>query len=155
MRIYVPATLLELDAPAGLSPRTVHAVTRALRAAVPDEDEEGLEYVAQLLAADDSLDLLGGVPDAARRRVVVAADVPEALVEALDAGEDQAPSAVRLTTSIGWDDVACAHVDEPAARADVAKAVAGDAAAIERLEERDLLWYDVSEFPRLVAAARA
>lgn len=153
MRIYLPATLLELDARVGLTPRVVHAVTRALRAAVPDEDEEGLEYLAQLLAADDSLALLAGLPAGAQRRVVVAADVPDAVIDALP-DDDSAPSAVRLTATVGWDDVACAHVDEPAARADVAAAAAGDAEALERLEDRDLLWYDVSELAALVASVQ-
>ncbi len=148
MRIYVPSTLAELDPRHGLAPRLVHAVTSALRAALPDEDEEGLEYAAQLLAADDSLDRLDG-SDAPRRRVVVAADVPEAVVEAVD--EPHAPSVVRLTTPIGWDDVACAHVDEAGAVDDVVAALAGDDEAVDRLADRDLLWYDVSELDRLAA----
>ena len=148
MRIYVPATLAELDTRQALAPRLVHAVTSALRAALPDEDEEGLEFAAQLLAADDSLERLEGSP-APRRRVVVAADVPEAVVEAVD--DPHAPSVVRLTTPVAWEDVACAHVDEPAAADDVAAALAGDEAAAERLADRDLLWYDVSELERLAA----
>lgn len=152
MRIYLPATLAELGSPRGLAPRLVHAVTPALRAALPEEDEEGLEYAAQLLAADDSLDLLDGAGTAGRRRVVVAADVPEFVVDSVD--EPDAPSVLRLTSTVGWDDVASAHVDEPAAEADVAAAVDGDADAAERLADRDLLWYDVSELGRLVAAAR-
>ncbi|HWS58522.1 MAG TPA: hypothetical protein VN257_08285 [Actinotalea sp.] len=152
MRIYLPSTLSELGATAGLPPRLVHAVTPALRLALPDEDEEGLEYAAQLLAADDSLERIDH-DRAAPRRVVVAADVPEALVESVEVGEAYVPSLVRLTTTIGWDDVACAHVDERAAEADVRAAVGGDDAAAERLAERDLLWYDVSELGRLASTA--
>ena len=148
MRIYLPSTLLELDSRHGLAPRLVHAVTPALRAALPDEDEEGLEYAAQLLAADDSLELLE-VQAGARRRVVVAADVPEAVVESVD--DAHAPSVVRLTSTVGWDDVACAHLDEPAAEADVLAAIGGDDGAMERLAERDMLWYDASELSRLTA----
>lgn len=148
MRIYLPSTLAELDPRHGLAPRLVHAVTSALRAALPDEDEEGLEYAAQLLAADDSLDRLEGT-DAPRRRVVVAADVPEAVVDAVDS--PHAPSVVRLTTPVSWDDVACAHVDEAGASRDVEAALAGDDEAVDRLAERDLLWYDVSELDRLGA----
>ena len=73
MRIYLPSTLAELGAKGGLSPRPVHAVTPALRAALPDEDDEGLEYAAQLLAADDSLDRLDGSVPSGRRRVVARA----------------------------------------------------------------------------------
>lgn len=148
MRIYVPATLAEVDPARGLEPRLVHAVTAALRAVLPDEDEEGLEFAAQLLAADDSLDRLEGT-DAPRRRIVIAADVPEAVVEPVD--DPHAPSVVRLTTTVGWDDVACAHVDEAAAEDDVVAALAGDDDAVERLAERDLLWYDVSELDRLAS----
>lgn len=149
MRIYLPATLDELASPEGLEPRLVHAVTPALRSALPGEDEEGLEYAAQLLAADDSLDLLERAGSGARRRIVVAADVPEDAVEPVEDGPDQAPSAVRLTTPVVWDDVACAHVDEPEAEGDVLAALDGDSAAAERLAERDLLWYDRTELSRL------
>lgn len=150
MRIYVPSTLAELDPIRGFAPRLVHAVTAALRAELPDEDEEGLEYAAQLLAADDSLDRLEGTA-APRRRVVVAVDVPEAVVEAVD--DPHAPSVVRLTTTVGWDDVACAHVDEAAAEEDVIAALAGDDDAVERLADRDLLWYDATELDRLAAGS--
>lgn len=162
MRIYLPSTLDELGV-SDLAPRVVHAVTSALRAALPDEDEEGLEYAAQLLAADDSLERLDVAGTAGRRRVVIAADVPEALVESLVEQRDDedpapaavaatghAPSAVRLTSRITWRRVACAHVDEAAAEKDVAAALGGDASASERLAERDLLWYDVSELRTLV-----
>ena len=156
MRIYVPATLAELAelGRAGLPPRLVHAVTPALRAELTDEDDEGLEYAAQLLAADDSLDLLDGAGSAGRRRLVVAADVPEAVVESVTADEAHAPSVVRLTATLRWDAVACAHADEAAAEADVAAARDGDEDALERLADRDLLWYDVSELERLAASVR-
>lgn len=154
MRIYLPAILTQLGAAEGLTPRIGHAVTPALRAALPDEDDEGLEYAAQLFAADDSLDVLHGASDRLLRRLVVAADVAESLVEAVVPGEDHAPSAVRLLATVGWDDVACAHVDEPEARADVAAALAGDEDAVERLADRDLLWYDRSELGRLGETAR-
>jgi hypothetical protein len=85
----------------------------------------------------------------ARRRVVITADVPEAVVESVD--DAHAPSVVRLTTTIGWDDVACAHVDEKAAEPDVTAALDGDDDAMERLAERDLLWYDASELGHLIA----
>ena len=149
MRIYLPATLEELDRPDGLGARPVHAVTPALRAALPDEDDEGLEYAAQLLAADDSLDLIGEAGTQRRRRLVVAADVADGLVQPVAPGEDMAPSLVRLTGVVPWSDVACVHVDEPAAEADVVAALAGDGDAVERLVERDLLWYDASELDQL------
>jgi hypothetical protein len=54
---------------------------------------------------------------------------------------------------VSWDRVACAHIDEPAAEADVVAALGGDDVAGERLAERDLLWYDATELERLGAAA--
>ena len=72
VRIYLPASLDQLDPASGpLTARRAHAVTPALRAMFPDEDDEGLEYAAQLAAADDSLELLGERPDAPQLRCVV------------------------------------------------------------------------------------
>ncbi|MGV8976781.1 MAG: DUF6912 family protein [Cellulomonas sp.] len=167
MRIYLPSTLDELDATAAAAatlaavprdgsgagsaavvasfgPRQVHAVTPALRAALPDEDEEGLEFAALLAAADDALLRLAARPDSPRLRLVLSLDVDEAdLAAVVDA--DQAPSAALLRDRVGLDVVVCAHVDEPAASADIARAAAGDAAAAERLDDVDLLWYDATE----------
>lgn len=152
MRVYLPATVAQLADPEGLGARVVHAVTPALRTALPDEDDEGLEYAAQLLAADDSLDLLAD--DDVPRRVVVAADVPDDAVAPLPDDAAVAPSAVRLATPVAWADVACAHVDEEAAEGDVTAARSGDEEAVERLAERDLLWFDVSELAGLAASLR-
>ncbi|WP_197711289.1 hypothetical protein [Cellulomonas sp. WB94] len=156
MRIYLPSTLDELDAtgavPSGapggavasFEPRIVHAVTAALRAALPDEDEEGLEFVALLAAADEVLLRLAGRPDAPRLRLVLSVDVPEADLTAVD-DDERAPSAAQLRVAVKRDDIVCAHVDEPAASADVERAVAGDSGAVERLDDLDLLWYDATE----------
>ena len=156
VRIYLPSTLDELDttatrsggpgnAVASFEPRIVHAVTPALREALPDEDEEGLEFLALLAAADEALLRIGARPDAPRLRLVLSLDVPEADLKAIDDDDDQAPSAIRLLVAVGRDDLVCAHVDEPAASADVERALAGDAEAAERLDDLDLLWYDATE----------
>lgn len=142
MRIYVPVTLDELPSdPVGT--RRAHAVTAALRAGLPGEDDEGWEYAALLAAADDALHLLASRPGAPRLRVVLAADLPDALVDG--AGPDEVASAVELLCDVPWPAVVSLHVDEPAARADVEGALAGEADAEERLVERELLWYDVTE----------
>jgi len=146
VRIYLPATLLDVDAATtqpAISPRRAHAVTTALRELFPDEDDEGLEYAAQLAAADDSLELVGAADDAPRLRVVLSADVDAGTVTVLD---DEIPSAVQVSMPVPWSAVVCAHVDEPAAADDVARALGGgDEDAVERLDERDLLWYDATE----------
>ncbi len=145
VRVYLPVTLDELQDPAPvlLAPRPAHAVTAALRSAWADEDEEGWEYAAQASAADGSLALLAARPAAPRLRVVVAADVPDACVTAPSA--TTVPSAVEVVCGVSLEQVASIHVDEPEAAPDVAAAAAGDEDALERLEERDLLWYDVTE----------
>jgi hypothetical protein len=43
------------------------------------------------------------------------------------------------------------HVDEPAATSDVVAALAGDGLAEERVIERELLWYDVTEVGRILS----
>jgi len=142
VRIYLPATLDEIGPGLALAERRAHAVTPALRALLPEEDDEGLEYVAQVTAADDAVGLLAVRPGAPRLRVVVAADVPDGEVT-----EDPAepPTAVVVAGAVRLAEVVCLLVDEPEAVADVVGAVGGDQAARDRLDERDLLWYDVSE----------
>ena len=85
MRIYIPLILSDLAAEQ-IDVRRVHAVTPALRAAVPDEDAEGYEYMATLAAADDSLRLIGQNPDTYPRRLVALAEVPERAI----AGDEDA-----------------------------------------------------------------
>jgi len=164
VRLYLPATLDELDdllrrgTPLAV-PRRAHAVTPALTALLPDEDEEGVEFAAQLMAADDALVLLAARPEAPGLRLVVTVEVPDGAVRAgapddgsgADAAgvDDEAASLVTLTEPATRDDVVCAHVDEPAARDEVARALDGDDAALDALAERDLLWYDATELDRI------
>lgn len=151
MRIYLPATPAELVARRGLGARDVHGVTPALRAALPEEDDEGWEFSAQLAAADASLALLAA-PGAGRRRLVVSVDVPDAAVVPVPDGR---PTSLRLDAPVIWLDVVCVHVDGAEARADIAAALHGDADAAARLGERDLLWYDVTELDALAEELRA
>ena len=149
VRLYLPATLDEVLRPDdALSPRAAHAVTPALRAALPDEDEEGLEFVAQLAAADESMALLAAAPTAPRLRVVVAVEVSDSLFGPASAVQGP-PSLVELLGPVTLRDADCLLVDEPQAAQDVRGALAGDAAAADDLEVRDLLWYDVSEIGRI------
>ena len=176
MRIYVPATLDELDAVTHttgaarwtVAPRRAHAVTGELAATLPDEDPESLEYVAALNAADDSLALIAGRTDAPHQRVVVTVEVPDPVVDVAPAdGDDDEAVASEVAVTSTVDDVAivCVHVDEAAAAADIAAVLAAadeesdaesvtehgeesDTAldqALQRVTDRDLLWYDWSE----------
>ncbi|WP_125776822.1 DUF6912 family protein [Antribacter gilvus] len=177
MRIYVPATLDELDSAVvtdsaarwTLAPRGAHAVTPALAEAFPDEDEEGLEYIAALEAASDSLALIAARPDVPLQRVVVTVEVPDGVLSVPEAGEVDddavAPSAVEVTREVADLAILALHVDEPVAAGDVAAVLAaadeendaeeaGQVAAesetaldeaLQRVTDRDLLWYDWSE----------
>jgi hypothetical protein len=159
-------------------PRGAHAVTPALGEALPDEDEEGREYAAFLAAAHDSLLLVAARGDAVPLRVVVTVEVPDAVVLlAAGRGSDgggaddgaAAPSAVRVTREAPGTAVLAVHVDEPEAAADVrdvlaaadeesdAETTEGVAAAsesalddaLQRVTDRDLLWYDPTEIPAI------
>ena len=99
MRVYVPLTLPRLAeayqaGELGPGPLDAYAVTPALREWYVSDDIEELEYAALNRAAVASLRLIAGEPDAPRRRVVVALDVPDgAAVADPDRGLDPARSA--------------------------------------------------------------
>lgn len=155
VRLYLPVTLDELDdllrgGDPLAAPRRAHAVTPALMALLPDEDEEGVEFAAQLMAADDALVLLASRPQSPPLRLVVTVEVPDDVVTPAvpeqGAGvDDEAASLVTLAAPATLDWVVCAHVDEPDAAGEVGRALDGDDAALDALTERDLLWYDVTE----------
>ena len=140
MRVYLPVTLTELTDPAGVSPRQGRAVTPPLRTALGDgTDEETAEFAALVLAGEDSLGLLAEADPA--RRVVAAADVPDAQVRT---GEELAGVAV---PAIVWSQVVSFHADEDddGVRQLVSAARRGEQRAQEQVADLDLLWYDVSE----------
>ncbi|MCW2738907.1 hypothetical protein [Nocardioides sp.] len=87
MRRYVPTTLPGLaEQWAGEGPEVIDAV-------VAEDDGEEAEYAALMTAADASAELLSGLPDGRRRRVVV-------VVETAD---DRTP--------VAWRHVVAVHVD--------------------------------------------
>jgi hypothetical protein len=162
MRVYLPATLPGLvsilaKGEAGPAPLRGFAVTPTLREAYASGDDEELEYVAMLAAARQSLRLLDADPDAARRRVVLAADVPNADVS-WQAYADE-PAAALIATAVPVTSVVSGHIDEPTAEADVAAAAdaisaadAGDddaAFAVDSAEAHELAWYATQELPYL------
>ncbi|MFD9816032.1 DUF6912 family protein [Streptomyces sp. NPDC059080] len=166
MRVYVPLTLPGLAEAHGkgeLGPGTLdaYAVTPALREWVSDDIEE-LEYTALGHAAQASLRLLAARPGGARRRVVVAVDVPDAAVAAAPGGEQDSAAlgAVRVTGPVPMKKAAAVHVDgvdaeeAVAAAADaLAAADGGDEAALRRVdgaEDHDLMWFGVQEIPGLL-----
>lgn len=158
MRVYLPSTLLTLagilaKGEAGPAPVRAFAVTPALREAYASGDEEELEYVAMLAAARQSLRLLAADPDAPRRRVVLAADVPDR--ETSWHAYDDEPAAVLVGAAIPVTALASGHIDAAEAEPDVAAAAdaigaadAGDddaAFTVDSAEGHELAWYAVQE----------
>jgi hypothetical protein len=162
MRVYLPATLPALfqavrDAQLGPAPLPGFAVTPDLREWYASGDQEELEYVAMMHAARASLRLLAADPAAPRRRVVIAADVPEDKVRH-NSGFDE-PTVVEITAPVPLDRVVSGHIDDLVAMEDVASAVAAlDAAdagdedaqfVVAGAEGHELQWFATQELPYL------
>jgi hypothetical protein len=163
VRLYLPATLPLLASwvaagsagPAG----PAYAVTPALREWYREGDVEELEHVAQLAAADGSVELLTEDVAAPRRRVVLAVDADDA---AVTARPDRQRAQVELAGTVPKSRWAAALVDDESAVPVVATAVAnlvragiGDEDAQFALDEAaaaELGWYAVQELPHLLAA---
>jgi hypothetical protein len=162
LRVYLPATTSVLrtlvDDGRLAGPHTGFAVTPQLREffAVSDAeaDTEELEYAALLTAARASLRLLDIDPMAPRRRVVLAAEVPDDAVAPMDDPHVER-GAVRVTADVGMRDVASAHIDGEDAEDDVRAAVnvvleadlgSDDAQfVVDQAEGHELAWYATQE----------
>jgi hypothetical protein len=159
MRVYLPATLRVLDqavraAEIGPAPLQGFAVTPDLREWYASGDQEELEYVALMHAARASLRLLAADPTAPRRRVVIAADVPDDQVRHNSGFEE--PTVVEVTAPVPLERVVSGHIDDPVAMVDVADAVnalaaadAGDQDAqfvVDGAEGHELQWFATQEF---------
>lgn len=164
MRIYLPATgaILQSLAQTGLlspAPLTAFAVTPGLREWYLDDDLEELEYAASAESARASLRLLSNDPSSVRRRIVIAADVPDELVEVRD---DLDRGVVRVTVEIPLAWCASIHADDVDATTAVSAAAKSiDAADLgdERAEEVvgdadgfELCWYATQELDELLIA---
>jgi hypothetical protein len=162
MRVYLPSTMTELrhlleNGVVGDPPLPGYAVTPALREWYAEGDQEELEYVALTLAARASVRLLDADPDAVRRRVVLAVEVPDDVVSPAPHVDRAAvkvadPEAVRLVQAV--------HVDDPAAIPDVT--VAADAVVeadlgsedaafrVEQADGHELQWWASQEIGPLL-----
>ena len=118
----------------------------------PSGDSEEAEYDAMYAAAEESLGLLAADSGAPRRRVVLAAEMPDHIVEH-EARHADGVARVSVTMPVPFKKLKSAHVDDTDAAADIAKAAAdpdsGDA------EDHELMWFAVQELRYLVAEARA
>ncbi|MFD5033747.1 DUF6912 family protein [Streptomyces sp. NPDC058220] len=167
MRVYVPLTLPGLaeahkTGELGPGPLTAYAVTPGLREWYVSDDIEELEYAALNRAAAGSLRLLAADPGAARRRVVLALDVPDKdAVADPDRGMDAGGvGEVRIASAVALTKAAAVHVDSDDADGDVSAAAAALGAAdhgdddaqftVDGAEDHELLWYGVQEIPNLI-----
>jgi hypothetical protein len=143
----------------GPAPLTAFALTPGLREWYVDDDAEALEYAATMEAARGSLRLLDSDPSAARRRVVIAADVADAVVtvrDDLDRGVVQVGEPVRLAA------IASVHADDADAEQAVAEAadtiieadlgVESAQQKVDDAEGYELAWYANQEIAALLGA---
>jgi hypothetical protein len=170
MRVYLPSTLTELARvlqarELGPAPLAGYAVTPALREWYAGGDQEELEYAAMTAAARASLRLLAADlaadPDAAARRVVLAAEMPDEAVRWARGGDlDESPALVTVDGTVPWQKIASGHVDDPDAADDVRAAAAALAAAdagdddaqftVDGAEGHELMWYATQELAHLL-----
>lgn len=162
MRVYLPATSTGLrrlveEGSLGDPPMTAFAVTPALREWYLEGGPDELEYAALREAAVASLRLLDADPRAWRRRVVVAADVPDGELTVRD---DLDRGVVHVGASITVRQVAAMHVDDAEASELVAAAATAVTAAdlgeqsaqdvVDDAEGFELSWYATQELPGLL-----
>jgi hypothetical protein len=163
MRVYLPATSTILGALArtallGPPPLTAFAVTPGLREYYVDDDIEELEYAAAAEAARASLRMIAADPTAARRRLVISADVADGSVAVRD---DLDRGVVRIAIEIPLAWCASVHADDADAESAVAAAAEqidaadlGDPAAEEVVDDAEgfeLSWYATQEIEDLLA----
>lgn len=135
-RIYIPLNasgLRSLDADRAVAgaPLLAHAVTEAVRSSAPTAGQDAWEYTA---LSDAALTSAGRLTSGERRRIVAAADVPPELVGSAAPADAIDESAVSISESVALNRIASFHVDD------------ADAS-----EDDELLWYDVTELPAILA----
>jgi len=163
VRVYLPATSALLDelqrrSAIGPPPITAFGVTPALREWYVDDDIEELEYAASNEAARACLRLIAADPSVARRRIVIAADVPDSAVEIRD-DLDRGVVHVKVDVELAW--CASVHADDADAEPTIAIAAEavdaadlGDVASEQAVDDADgfeLSWYATQEIADLLA----
>ena len=148
VRVYLPgtwaalATLADPSAQGGLPTGGVgFAVTRSVREADPDGDDEEWEFVAFSDAAQASMRLLSD--DVPRRRVVFSVDLDADAVGAADGS-----SAVVVPDVVSLDALAAVHLDGVEAEPAISAVLSG--APVDTLDDVALEWYLPSEVAGLV-----
>lgn len=132
-RVYLPATVSDLGSSDGLGPTRGYRPVYPQHSPLTSDDEEAAEYTAFLLAAEAAID------EGEVVRIVVAGDV------FLPA--DQVSNPV-MVDHLPWSDAVSIHIDDCAEAellGDINLAQAGDDHARARVNQADLMWYDITE----------
>lgn len=155
VRVYVPSTVHRLRAIVaadgiGPAPFAAHAVTEAVRHALPDGGEEDWEYAVSSAASLSSVGLLG--EDEPARRIVVVVDVPAAR-----SADVEDPTAVEVDEAAPFRWIAAVLADTIDAEPEVAAARAAELAGspdaarlLERCLDHELGWWATQEVSRLL-----
>jgi len=133
-RVYIPLNAsglrsLSTDGAIQPAPLPAHAVTQAMRDSAPKAEDEW-EYAALNDAAQTSAALL---TPGESHRLVAAADVSSDLVGPAEPEDSDVESAVSISETVALKRIASLHVGE------------------DDSEDGDLLWYDVTELPVVLA----
>jgi NTE family protein len=134
-RIYIPLNAsglrsLSADGAVQPAPLPAHAVTQAMRDSAPNAAQDEWEYAALNDAARSSGVLL---TPGESHRLVAAADVSSDLVGPAEPADSDVESAVSISESVALKRVASLHVGE------------------DDTDDGDLMWYDVTELPVVLA----
>ena len=152
MYVFLPSTIPALAALLDEGRLEGAPLTAFSAAPGPGGDSEEAEYDAMYAAAEESLRLLADAPEAPRRRVVLAAEMPDHIVEH-EARHTDGVARVSVTASVPYKKLKSAHVDDADAAADIAKAA--DDPASEAADDHELMWFAVQEFRYLVEESRS
>ena len=133
VRVYLPATVSDLRDSVGLTPRKGFAAIAHDEEQSTTEDAEAAEYVAFLAAGDAAID------NGEVTRIVIAADAPVA--------PTPSPGVVDVD-HLPWSQVVSIHIDDlidAQLLSDINLAQTGDEQARKRVNQADLMWYDITE----------
>ncbi|WP_017583266.1 DUF6912 family protein [Nocardiopsis valliformis] len=150
MYVFLPSTVPALAALLDAGRLEGEALTAFTADQGPDGDAEEAEYDAMYAAAEASLRLLTEDPEAPRRRVVLAAEMPDHIVEH-EASHADGVARVKVLGGVPYKKLKSAHVDDADAAPDIAEAAADPAS--EAAEDHELMWFAVQELRYLVEGA--
>lgn len=147
MYVFLPSTVPALAALLDKGRLEGEPLTAFTAEEASGSDAEEAEYDAMYAAAEASLRLLAEDPGAPRRRVVLAAEMPDHVVEHRDRHSDGV-ARVSIRGGVPYKKLKSAHLDDADAAADIAEAVADPASGAA--DGHELLWFAVQELRYLV-----